>query len=366
MLNPNDLVYDEKVNRLLQVENDALIGQKQSEMRLHFPFTSEKLYGFTQERLQRIGDRATEIICMHLGIDLDDLVVFQDGLTHLNDQATGRKDKSESFGKVFRNIIQPQMKTLRALVQERLHTSEWKVDMNSVVLVGDMMNISIKSTTKDLTINLYERGFHIDSPDLEIAWNMFPGARDGSDIARSKDTNITAYQKEDALGLPLPAIKIQADPTVSGDGVLQYMQTDSGRDGIKPRITELVSPKKLLSQATYNKDGSIRYLKLVFPVPNTPRSLSNNIVMLYDFRQNEPTTGMLPTQSKFIREGTSLELPVYPEITIENGILRLTFNDESDAFPLQTATPIEIAEHLNRMLKRHFPAKKPFPTLSQG
>lgn len=354
------------MHRLLNAENRALTGKKSPEVQLLFPLTPEKLDGFAQERLQRIGDRATEIICMHLGIDLDDLEFFQDGLTHLNDQTTGRKDKLDDYREANKKIIQPQLKTLEELVQERLHPSDWKVVMSGVVFVGDMIHITIKSVTRDLTINLYERGFQIDSPDLEISWNMFPGARDGSDIARSKDTYITAYQRENELGLPLPVAKIQADPIVPADGVLQLIQTDSGREGIKPNISELLSPDKLLSRATYSKNGKLRYLVVVLPMPNMPRSMSNNFLIAYDFRQNEPKSGVQPTQCKQIMEDEVLDLPIYPEITVENGILRLEYAGIRDAFPLQTSTPIEIAEQLNRALKMHFPAKKPFPSLSRG
>src|SRR5688572_24540423 len=98
------------MHRLLQAENTHLLGKKGTEVRVLPTFPPEKLDGFTQERLQRIGDRALEVVCMHLGIDLDDLEVFQDMLVHLNDQSTGRKDKGPHFGEVFKNIIKPQMK----------------------------------------------------------------------------------------------------------------------------------------------------------------------------------------------------------------------------------------------------------------
>jgi hypothetical protein len=354
------------MHRLIQAENAHLLGKKDPEVRILPTFPPEKLDGFTQERLQRIGDRALEVVCMHLGIDLDDLEVFQDMLVHLNDQSTGRKDKGPHFGEAFKSIIKPQMKALTALVQERLHPADWKVEMSSFMIVGDMTNIIIKSRTKDLTINLFERGFQIDSPDLEISWNIYPGARDSSSIARSKDTHITAYQRANELGLPLPDVKIQAEPTVPGDGVLQLSQTDMGREGVKPTVNEHLSPKRLLSQATYNKSGKMRYLRLLFPVPGQPRGLRNNIVILYDFREEEPKTGVLPARSKFATEDGVLDLPLYPEITVENGVIHVEFAGVRDSFPLQTHTAIEVAEHLSRALKRHFPAKRPFPSLSSG
>lgn len=331
---------------------------------LFLPFTPDRLSSTQQRELQSIAQDVSETLAQYLGIPLDELEVFQQFLAHLNDQNSGRKDRQDSYRRAARDIIQPQFNTLVSMVQEHLHPSEWRVRAQLVPILGDMLSVTVQHVEQDCTVHFYERGVSVDTPSIEVSWNTFPADRDSTHPdAAALHTHITAFYRP-TNRWPWQAIKIQAEPTVPGDGVLALIATDHGRANIKPTITELLQPSGVMtSQASYSSKGELEYLRFVVRDPQS-QGHDGMFVMVYDYRAQAPATGDVPASVKQFNGSGKLELPAYPDVQVANDTVYVEFLNQRDAFPLRAGTPQDVGRNILATVQAAFPPRQPWPAIA--
>ncbi len=329
---------------------------------IHLP-TKEVLSHTTERELQRLGDQGAEILGMHLGINLSDLEVFRTLLAHLNHQNTGKVDRLNSYKENYQKIIAPQMKVLTEMLEEQLNPVDWEVRVSNSILAGDMIHIIIKHKAKDLEISFYERGFYIDSPELEISWNIFPPKSTDDDYF---GTYISFFHRPSSDSELASALRIQSESMVKGDGLVMISNTDSSRAGLKPRMTEILQPRGMCINAVYSPEGTLQNIRLVFTIPGQKPSLAHSIVAVYDCQELHPGNNLVTPQSYLRRSNEPVTLPEQPDIFVSLTKLHIKYLNQSATFPLEVGTPTELGKHILSVLETHFPARIPFSQLNES
>lgn len=331
-------------------------------------FPPDKLDIFTSADIQREIDDMSDELAVFLGLDREKLEIYREFILNLRGtlkkMQEGAKAADAQPPEKNKNALAisltKQKKAFQEMVQGDLpEGSPWRVR------VSFNFSLLFSIPGSKLTFGIYDRGICIDSPNVDIDLNDFPAEEEDPDSIspvpkRSQDVYISIRTlNPEALGLPAPVTMIDSRPSVTGSGVIELFHTDSSRSGSKPHLGEGRIPHGMATGASYDKNGKLRYLKLLFHREDYgEKSRTKKIIWsFYDLRNKTPQSYMQPDLVEKMIDKDKIHLDELPEISVDESqnSINLSFLGHEDTLPVSVPSAIEIVrtvkDNLTRILR---------------
>lgn len=351
--------------------------QVTSSQESHAP-SYDKLDIFTQDKIQTEVDRITEAAALFLGITLDNLEHYQGFMKDLQKKLSEVRNTKDDLLKrsLTRQLKQEEGAFLRMVQGDIPKNSPWRIkifwpDFSLRFMYGEN---SRHQPIFDFVI--HERGVMLSSPTTDIYLNHFSADdEDPESISpvpeRSRDTYISInLDDQKKLDLPAPVVIINANPSVFKSGTILLNHTDNSRLMNKSDHAEQDSPKTMSTQAAYDKNGKLRYLRVIFVDYDLKGENYHHktVRCYYDLRSNGVQSGITPDQA-LLRSNEPYTFTETPEVTVDEqaGTFSVHFMRMTDTFPLKTDSALELVRTASAKIKEALP---PFsagaPQLPEG